>query len=83
MEDSFKTIGSGGEGYYSEKRSKFLAYAHHVTSVEQIREIISETTGRVYRLGPYKRPEKKQEKTDPMQVFKNKLKESGVEVVEE
>ena len=50
---------------------------------QQIREIISETTGRVYRLGPYKRPEKKQEKTDPMQVFKNKLKESGVEVVEE
>ncbi len=50
---------------------------------QQIRKIISETTGRVYRLGPYKRPEKKQEKTDPMQVFKNNLKDSGVEVVEE
>lgn len=50
---------------------------------QQIRQVITETTGRVYRLGPYRRPEKKQEQTDPMQLFKNKLKDSGVEVVEE
>ena len=31
-----KTI---GEGFYSEKRSKFLAFAHHVESQAQIREM--------------------------------------------
>ncbi len=50
---------------------------------QQIRQVISEITGKVYRLGPYRRSEKKQEQTDPMQLFKNKLKDSGVEVVEE
>ena len=41
MEDSFKTIGSGGEGYYSEKRSKFLAFAHHVESADEVKEIVA------------------------------------------
>lgn len=50
---------------------------------QQIRDIITENTGKVYRLGPYKRPQKKQEKTDPMQQFKNQLKDSGIEVTEE
>ena len=39
--DEFKTIKSEGEGYYTEKRSKFLAFAHHVSSVEEIKEILS------------------------------------------
>ncbi|MDD4534988.1 MAG: YigZ family protein, partial [Prevotella sp.] len=30
MNDSYKTIKDKGEGFYSEKRSKFLAFAHHV-----------------------------------------------------
>ena len=41
MEDSFKTIGSGGEGYYSEKRSKFLAFTHHVESTDEVKEIVA------------------------------------------
>lgn len=41
MIDEFKTIKSGGEGYYTEKRSKFLAFAHHVTSVEEIKELLA------------------------------------------
>lgn len=41
MEDSFKTIGKGGEGFYSEKRSKFLAFSHHVETEAQVKEIIS------------------------------------------
>ena len=41
MEDSFKTIGSGGEGYYSEKRSKFLAFTHHVESADEVKEIVA------------------------------------------
>jgi len=43
MKDSYQTIDeiSIGEGYYCEKRSKFLAYAHHVDSVEQAKAIIA------------------------------------------
>lgn len=41
MEDSFKTIGKGGEGYYSEKRSKFLAFTHHVESVDEVKDIVA------------------------------------------
>ena len=32
MNDEYKTIENTGEGYYTEKRSKFLAFAHHVES---------------------------------------------------
>ncbi len=41
--DSYQTLEETtiGEGYYSEKRSKFLAYAHHVDSVEQAKTIIA------------------------------------------
>ncbi len=41
--DSYQTIEeiSIGEGYYSEKRSKFLAYAHHVDSIEQAKAFIA------------------------------------------
>lgn len=42
MIDSFQTITAEiGEGLYSEKRSKFFAFAHHVTSVEEIKAIIA------------------------------------------
>lgn len=50
---------------------------------QQIRNIITEITGKVYRLGPYRRPEQKKEKTDPMLAFKQQLKDGGIEVVEE
>lgn len=40
MNDSYKTIKDKGEGFYSEKRSKFLAFAHHVESVEEAMELI-------------------------------------------
>lgn len=41
MEDSFKTISKGGEGYFTDKRSKFLAFTHHVESVDEVKEIVS------------------------------------------
>ena len=38
--DEYQTItAKTGEGYYTEKRSKFLAFAHHVETVEEIKEI--------------------------------------------
>ena len=33
--DEFKTISISGEGTYTEKRSKFLAFSHHVSSVDE------------------------------------------------
>ena len=41
MTDEYRTLKSGGEGYYTEKRSKFLAFAHHVSTVDEIKEILS------------------------------------------
>lgn len=43
MEDKYTTIVDDkvGEGFYSEKRSKFLAFAHHVETQDQVKEIIS------------------------------------------
>jgi len=38
--DTFWTISKEGQGTYTEKRSKFLAFCHHVTTVEEIKEII-------------------------------------------
>lgn len=40
--DKYKTItDTVGEGFYSEKRSKFYAFAHHVETQSQIKDIIS------------------------------------------
>ena len=42
--DSYKTISEKkiGEGYYTEKRSKFLAFSHHVETVEEVKEIVAQ-----------------------------------------
>lgn len=39
--DEFKTITNVGEGTYSEKRSKFLAFSHHVESEDDIRKLLA------------------------------------------
>ena len=40
-QDEFLTISDkGGEGFYSEKRSKVLACAHHVVTVEDVKSIV-------------------------------------------
>ena len=41
MTDEYRTLKTEGEGYYTDKRSKFLAFAHHVSTVEEIKEILS------------------------------------------
>ena len=41
MTDEYKTISGTSEGYYTEKRSKFLAFAHHVDDVAQVKDIIA------------------------------------------
>ena len=41
MNDEYRTIGESGEGYYTEKRSKFLAFSHHVCSADEVKEIVA------------------------------------------
>ncbi len=48
MTDEFKTIATTSEGFYSEKRSKFLAFAHHVETVEEVKEIIAQYRKKYY-----------------------------------
>ena len=39
--DEYKTIAATSEGYYTEKRSKFLAFAHHVETVDAVKELVA------------------------------------------
>ena len=41
MTDEYKTISGTSEGYYSEKRSKFLAFAHHVETTDEVKDIVA------------------------------------------
>jgi len=50
---------------------------------EEIRKAVQEITGKVYKLGPYKLPEKKVSQDDVLNDFINKLRDSGVNVTEE
>ena len=48
--DSYKTISENrvGEGYITEKRSKFLAFAHHVENVEDVKRLVAEDRKKYY-----------------------------------
>ena len=48
MLDEFKTIATTSEGYYTEKRSKFLAFAHHVQTVDEVKDIIAQYRKKYY-----------------------------------
>lgn len=50
MDDSYLTISteSIGSGYYTEKRSKFLSFAHHVETVEEAMDIIASYRKKYY-----------------------------------
>lgn len=49
LTDEYLTItDKTSEGFYSEKRSKFLAFAFHVTTEEEIKEIVSEYRKKYY-----------------------------------
>lgn len=39
MMDTYNTIKGVAEGYYTEKRSKFYAFAHHVSNVDEVKEL--------------------------------------------
>lgn len=46
--DTYKTIKNISEGQYSEKRSKFLAFAIPVTNVEEIKDIVASYQKKYY-----------------------------------
>ena len=50
MIDEYKTISENkiSEGYYTEKRSKFLAFAHHVETVDEAMEIVKNYRKKYY-----------------------------------
>ncbi|MBQ7510264.1 MAG: YigZ family protein [Prevotella sp.] len=48
MTDEYKTISSTSEGFYSEKRSKFLAFAHPVETVDEIKELLDQYRKKYY-----------------------------------
>ncbi|MCR4772928.1 MAG: YigZ family protein [Prevotella sp.] len=49
MVDEYKTIDNKiGEGYYTDKRSKFLAFAHHISSIDEAKQIITEYRKKYY-----------------------------------
>ena len=48
MPDEFLTISTTGEGYYTDKRSKFLAFAHHVSTVDEIKDLLASYRKKYY-----------------------------------
>lgn len=49
MTDEYLTISNRiGEGYYTEKRSKFLAFAHHVESSDEVKQIVASYRKKYY-----------------------------------
>ncbi len=49
MTDEYKTLTDHvGEGYYTEKRSKFLAFAHHVETADQVKKIVASYRKKYY-----------------------------------
>lgn len=42
MNDKYNTVVNSGEGFYSEKRSRFLAFALHVESEDEVKTIVAE-----------------------------------------
>ena len=48
MTDEYKTISGTSEGYYTEKRSKFLAFAHHVETTDEVKDLLAQYRKKYY-----------------------------------
>ena len=48
MTDEYKTVSTTSEGFYSEKRSKFLAFAHHVETADEVKELLTQYRKKYY-----------------------------------
>ena len=41
MTDEYRTVKGTSEGYYTEKRSKFLSFVHHVETVDEVKRLLA------------------------------------------
>lgn len=48
MNDTYKTIGQPGEGYFTEKKSRFISLIFPVKNVEEVKEIVDEHRRKYY-----------------------------------
>ena len=48
MTDEYRTIRDTSEGYYTEKRSKFLSFAHPVRTADEVRDIVASYRKKYY-----------------------------------
>ena len=48
MDDAYLTINSIGKGYFTDRRSKFYAFAHHVETVDECKTLINEYHKKYY-----------------------------------
>ena len=48
MTDEYRTIATTSEGFYSEKRSKFLAFAHHVETQDEVKDLLAQYRKKYY-----------------------------------
>ncbi len=64
----------------SELAFKLLKQPEHR---EKMRNAVQEVTGRMYKLGPYKKPEQKAQQQDPVAQLLNKAKQAGITVEED
>jgi len=48
MADEYTTISTTGEGYYTEKRSKFLSWAHHVETADEVKALVADYRKKYY-----------------------------------
>ena len=53
-DDSYKTIKALSEGYYTEKRSRFISYAIPVRTVEEVKAQVEKNDCKVFILTPQK-----------------------------
>lgn len=49
---------------------------------ERVREAVRRVTGRVYKLGPYRRPRNEQDVSDPFEELERRARDSGIELQE-
>ena len=73
---------SGGYLLIDTQNSMAFELLRHSSRRQEIRNVIQEVTGKVYKLGPYRPAVQEQAKTDNFQLLKERLADSGIPVEE-
>jgi DNA polymerase-3 subunit gamma/tau len=73
---------SGGYLLIDTQNSMAFELLRHSSRRQEIRSVIQDVTGKVYKLGPYRPPVQEQAKTDNFQLLKERLADSGIPVEE-